>query len=220
MFNEKQLVTIINRKLEQQNIVYANEIRMGVGIPDIMILEELKDNHILIDDYYVLAIYNLIFNKKINHIEELLKYNYYSANKTKKIVKSLIDSGIIVVENSHISIKRKIPINNLQENISIEVKVKDWKNGLLQAQRYILFSDYSYLALYDKFIKNVKMNIIKDCSIGLISISSNEVKILIDAKKSNECDLYYKYISISNLMKQKNIQQNNRNRDSSINCVI
>ena len=84
-------------------------------------------------------------------------------------------------------------------NISIEVKLRDWKNGILQAKRYLRFSDYSYLAILEKYQRNIDMDELKNSGIGLIVVGDT-IKQVIKPKKSRQCDKYFKYISISSLI--------------------
>lgn len=93
-------------------------------------------------------------------------------------------------------------INNIKNvrlgiTVAVEAKISDWKNGLVQAQRYLLFSDYSYLALPEKNIKLVDLDLLKEVGIGLLSVKEGEVKEVFPAKKSRECDYYLKYMHTS-----------------------
>jgi len=101
-----------------------------------------------------------------------------------------------------IIINKRIDKESLGINISIEAKVKDWRMGLLQAQRYLSFSDYSYVALPENSIKNVDEKRFTNSGIGLLSISEDDIHEVIPAAKSRECDYLFKYISISSMLEK------------------
>jgi hypothetical protein len=62
--------------------------------------------------------------------------------------------------------------------VAIEVKIKDWKQGLYQAHRYNSFAEKSYLALYEKFTEGVDIDLFKQYNVGLISFNESGMKIL------------------------------------------
>lgn len=62
--------------------------------------------------------------------------------------------------------------------IAIEVKIKDWKQGLYQAWRYNSFAEKSYLAIYEKYTKNIDINLFKEYNVGLIVFNENKIKVL------------------------------------------
>ena len=80
------------------------------------------------------------------------------------------------------------------ELISIEAKLKDWKGGLIQANRYKKYSHYSYLAIAEPFIHRVDKSELKKSNIGLLSVSSKGIKILVKPRKKlpeNRTAYYY-----------------------------
>mgnify|MGYP001014821510 CR=1 FL=1 len=120
----------------------------------------------------------------------------------KSILNHLTEKRIILIEGSKIKITLPFDFNNIPKTTSIEVKINDWINGFYQAKRYLLFSDYSYLAIYESFIKNVDLKILSSEGIGLISIGNDTASVLLEAKKSKICHSIYKYIAFSSLTKE------------------
>lgn len=51
---ESELVGVMNKHLKNNGMLYANEIRMGIGIPDIMVGCHMSAEHKNIIDYYAL----------------------------------------------------------------------------------------------------------------------------------------------------------------------
>ncbi len=62
--------------------------------------------------------------------------------------------------------------------VAIEVKIKDWEQGLYQAWRYNTFAERSYLALYSEFAKNIKIELFKQYNVGLIVFDEDKIEIL------------------------------------------
>ena len=196
---EKDLVNILNDYIESKKIIYGNEIRMGIGIPDIMICSEMLKKDSLITDYYVLKMYDYIAEKKINNIEEITQKFLMSKKYISKYIYELKEKNILDIEENKIEILKNLDLQDIGINISIEVKLRDWKNGILQAKRYLRFSDYSYLAILEKYQRNIDMDELKNSGIGLIVVGDT-IKQVIKPKKSRQCDKYFKYISISSLI--------------------
>lgn len=204
---EKDLVNILNDYIESKKIIYGNEIRMGIGIPDIMICSEMLKKDSLITDYYALKIYDYINKKKVDNIEEITKKVSMSKKNICKYIYELKEKNILEFEKDKIEVLKELDLQDIGTNISIEVKLKDWKNGILQAKRYLRFSDYSYLAILEQYQKNIDLDELKNSGIGLIVVG-DKIKQVIKPKKSKQCDKYFKYISISSLLDKRNIDDN------------
>ena len=204
---EKDLVNILNDYIESKKIIYGNEIRMGIGIPDIMICSEMLKKESLITDYYALKIYDYINKKKVDNIEEITKKVSMSKKNICKYIYELKEKNILEFEKDKIEVLKDLDLQDIGTNISIEVKLKDWKNGILQAKRYLRFSDYSYLAILEQYQKNIDLDELKNSGIGLIVVG-DKIKQVIKPKKSKQCDKYFKYISISSLLNKRNIDDN------------
>ena len=204
---EKDLVNILNDYIESKKIIYGNEIRMGIGIPDIMICSEMLKKDSLITDYYALKIYDYINKKKVDNIEEITKKVSMSKKNICKYIYELKEKNILEFEKDKIEVLKKLDLQDIGTNISIEVKLKDWKNGILQAKRYLRFSDYAYLAILEQYQKNIDLHELKNSGIGLIVVG-DEIKQVIKPKKSKQCDKYFKYIFIFSLLDKRNIDDN------------
>ncbi len=68
--------------------------------------------------------------------------------------------------------------------IAIEVKVSNWKKALQQALACRLCAHESYIALSEKFVHRVQLDILKEYGIGLIAVKDNSIEIIQRAKKS------------------------------------
>jgi hypothetical protein len=57
--------------------------------------------------------------------------------------------------------------------IAVEAKLSKWQKALTQAALYKKFADYSFVALYKKYVRNVDLKTFKQHKIGLISIDDD-----------------------------------------------
>lgn len=194
---EAEVVNSMNDYLHNHGICYANEIRMGIGIPDISF--NLGGNRRIkcVDDYYLFSIWDYINVKKKVTLKEIGNQFLFSLEKVKKYVFQLAGMSLVAIKGEIVRVINSIKNARLGITIAVEAKISDWKNGLVQAQRYLLFSDYSYLALPEKNIKFVDINLLKKVGIGLLSIKDGDLEEVLIAKKSCECEYYLKYMHTS-----------------------
>lgn len=94
-------------------------------------------------------------NRKINFAREVGNNSFRA------------DICISLKRNTH-SRKSDIFLNSAITFIAIEVKIRDWRQGLYQAWRYNSFAEKSYLALYEPYSKNVKKSLFARYNVGLI----------------------------------------------------
>lgn len=194
---EAEVVSSMNGYLRNHGICYANEIRMGIGIPDISF--NLGGNRRIkyVDDYYLFSVWDYVNVKKKTTLKEIGNQFLFSLEKVKKYVFQLAEMSLVTIKNEVVRVINSIKNARLGVTIAVEAKISDWKNGLVQAQRYLLFSDYSYLALPEKNIKLVNVDLLKECGIGLLSIKNGALEEVLAAQRSCECEYYLKYMHTS-----------------------
>lgn len=107
--------------------------------------------------------------------------------------------SLVKIKNQFVKAIKNIFSTKLGTTISIEAKLKDWKGACLQAQRYLCFSDYAYVAMPDTYIKNADMNIFLQTGIGLLSVVGKKINEIIPAKKSDSCEFIQKYLITSKI---------------------
>lgn len=203
---EKELVNNINEYLLNNNYCYGNEIRMGNGIPDVMIGLSLNPSATYFDNYYHINILDNIINNDILSIDSLMDYINIPRNKVKQIINELYNLEMLECINNKLFVNQNIQLVEKGINISIEVKIKDWKNGLLQAQRYLKFSDYSYLAIKSDYVKNIDIAVAVKYGIGIISLMEDQLVEILKPRKSQKCDYIFKNMSLAQLKKSKHVQ--------------
>jgi len=198
---EADLVKNINCYLRQNGVLYANESRMGIGIPDITVNFGANRRMKPLNDYFLVSILAYIDEKKKVTFREIQDTFMLGTEKVKQYVFTLANLSLVKIKNTIIQILKNILSINLGTTISIEAKLKDWKGACLQAQRYLCFSDYSYVALPEETIKNVDANVFLDSGIGLLSVNGKKLLEVIPARKSS-CEAILKYICTSKVVEK------------------
>lgn len=192
-------------------IRYSKEIRMGIGVSDIVLNIGASKSIIPISDYYLLSFIECMCNKNRLSLNEFADLFPIEKQRFLGYINQLADGKVIIIKNNFIYANKKIFGLNLGKTISIEAKIKDWKSGILQAQRYLMFSDFSYLALPEEKIKNVELAQVEKNGIGLLSVKNNKIEEIVKPSRSNECDYKQKYIATSTIVKSNDNIINRRN---------
>ena len=207
IMRETELGEISTDYLERHRIRYSKEIRMGIGVPDISINIGASQSIPLISDYYLLSLAEYISEKGRTTLCELSEHFSFDKSKTQSYLNQLLQQNIIIQTNNVISKNRKIFGLNLGKTISIEAKIKDWKSGILQAERYLMFSDYSYLALPEEKTRNVNIEELAQGGIGLIAVKKNGLDEIVKPILSPECEYKQKYMITSSIIKSNNVKK-------------
>lgn len=211
---EKNLVYEINDYLESNGIRYSNELRMGIGIPDISL--NIGANYRLkpIEDYYAISILTFIEERQIVSFNDIKNEFLITIERVKQYVLELVNLSLVIVKKNLVKVLKSIFSTKLGTVISIEAKLKDWKGACLQAQRYLNFSDYAYVAMPANYIKNVDKDLFVRHGIGLLSVSGKIIEEVIPARKSNQCQFIQKYLITSKIIerytnvKKKHLRKN------------
>ncbi len=72
--------------------------------------------------------------------------------------------------------------NRTVKFLAIEVKIRDWENGLYQAWRYNNFAEKSFLAIYKPFAERVNLEEFANNNVGLIIFDENSFDVVIRPK--------------------------------------
>ena len=211
---ETELVANIISFLNKYQIRNTREIRMGIGIPDIVINIGASKSMSQIFDYYILLLIEYINQRGKVTLNEVIEYLSFDRDKCQKYINILVEDKFIFEKNKMLYSNRNIMGYNLGKIISIEAKIGNWKKGVLQAQRYLMFSDYSYLALPEKNIHNVDKDILVKIGIGLLSVNERGIEEVVAPNMSHKCDFKQKYIATSAIL--KNAQDINKRKNDGI----
>jgi hypothetical protein len=198
---EIQIVNNINQYLKNNGIPFSNETRMGIGIPDISCNIGTPYHLTLIDDYFLLSILEFVNKKHFTSLHEIKNEFLMTIKKVKHYVIELANMSFVKLKNDIVEAIINIFSTKLGTVISIEAKIRDWKNAYLQAQRYLCFSDYSYIAMPSIYIKNIEKDSFIKSGIGIISVEDGKVEEVLPARKSDLCEFTLKYLITSKIMK-------------------
>jgi len=98
-------------------------------------------------------------------------------------------------------------LKNRYDLVAIEVKIKDWQQGLYQAYRYKSFAEKSYLAIYEKYCIGIDISLFKKNNVGLISFNENEIKVLNQPKVNKFIKESHSYELRQTLFKQLSLSE-------------
>lgn len=217
---ESELVDQIEKYLNKYHIRYAKEIRMGIGVPDVSINIGASKSMVIISDYYLLLLIEYLIDNKSATINEIAGYFSFDKTKAMGYINQLQNEKIISQCGDRVRVRRKIFGKNLGKTISIEAKLKDWRSGILQAERYLMFSDYSYLALPKDKIKNVDLDYLKKTGIGLLSIDAISIEEIIQPILSKECEYKQKYMITSSILRSSSYMIKRKSDDVFSNLIL
>lgn len=188
---EKEMKKGIIRFLQNEHKCnyIADEVNSGYGIADFVGIANKSNEKTFqfnnrVDIYFLQAM-------KINHpvhIEEIERNTYYSRKYLANVVlKNYINQGLLIKKDNSFYVRISKFDTDEFKLIAVEVKLSKWKEAFNQATYYKKFADYSLVALYEKYIKNVNLQLFRDNNIGLITVDNNlEFDILRKPKINRE----------------------------------
>jgi hypothetical protein len=119
--------------------------------------------------------------KVTNLSASFLKYKILRQLKKDKYIKE-VDGKFYYKINGWLPLAKEI--------VAIEAKLKDWKRGFYQANRYKAFADRVYLAVPSTVIHLVDQQLLIKHNVGLISldIKTNIRKTILEAENQTPLD--------------------------------
>lgn len=190
---------------------FVEEFSTGLGIADIVFTtKEVDFRDYMIDYesmYYIVNYFNAL-HSTINTTDIV---------STQRLKRSKFDNVVRLLKdlNCLIDIKgEQFKINQLYNPClydlnSIEAKLGDWKKGFFQAMRYKQYSHKSFLAVSHEFTHRVDKNLLIDNNIGLISVYSTKIEIIINPIKEepiNKTAFYYLSESFAAKLKSQEME--------------
>lgn len=192
---EKEMIPILNQYFMNKMgfPIVKNEINSGYGIADVVAAKKNKEhlnfvfNNIFEVDFLISMPY-----KNWIAFDSIIQHSQYSANYLKyHLLKQFVDAGLVCKKNNYYkrTKRMKMPKTTI---VAVEAKLCKWKDAFRQALRYRKYADYSYVAILEKSIKNVDIDLLNKNHIGVIYIDKNDkVKTFIKANIHNEKDTLY-----------------------------
>ncbi len=173
--NEYDLVARLATKLQPEfsTDVFVKEFTAGYGIADLVFARSFYTrenilNRKPISNYFALELYLSIPEQTPMTLMELSALVKVSPSTLRLVVNGLIHDKYLELSKQNTFIKAGYIESPVKKLVAIEAKLKDWKQGILQARRYKSFTDECYLAILARYDKNIDYSYLERFDIGLI----------------------------------------------------
>lgn len=204
-FDEKALVIKLDKILKREfgTDLAFHEFSTGYGIADLVFAPNFsfKKNfmdRIPLTSFNSLKILLTLEENKDYQLSDILElFPQFTLQEIKKVFKILVKNKYVIKISRGVYkkvISRDL-LNPIKKIIAIEVKLTDYRNGLIQARRYQYFADESYLAILKEAERNINFDEFHKHNIGLILFDSKSNSIEIKYPQSINYN-YAKEISI------------------------
>ena len=190
---EKDLVPFVEEYFTKQGYMVFKEQYIGFGRADLVAITLNNDEAKRRMEHHVPQIPIRTFLRMLRIIErngsiainDLARSMGYSKSYVRRII-SYVNPLYLINRNGVVSLLNGyVPYTN--EVIAIEVKKKDWRNGLVQADHYLIAAHKSYLAIPEKTYHKIPPEVIdwaQNNGIGIITIGTKgRIEEKIPAKK-------------------------------------
>lgn len=201
--NEKTFVKKLRNSFANEGFLTRKEVGVGYGVADLVIIRKDKFNirqcktrlklkqfsKLLREEYFKILSNLPEINSGHNYatIDYLIRNTQLSKSFLKyNILRTLERRGYIKKENNFFYFKINGWMPLAKEIIAIEAKMKDWRRGFIQANRYRVFADRVYLAVPNESAHLVDRKLLMKHHVGLIILDTktNTNKISIPSKKA------------------------------------
>lgn len=186
---EADLVQLLASGLQQSfnTDIAVQEFAGGYGIADLVFAKNFITGQNVINrkplnNYYALKSYLSLPKEQPFTLNDIVKAS--GGGKTiGSTVANILTSGNYIFKENKLFYKTDTSlINPIKKLVAIEVKLRDWKQGILQARRYKSYTDECYLAILSRYEKNVDKNYLNQFGIGLILFNEENGEIWIKEK--------------------------------------
>lgn len=215
---EAKFVKLLEKKFKEQGYLTKKEVGVGYGIADLVLFKldpkkcAIRSAHKQFTKLDSTEYFRILDQLPENKVDETIDINYLEnalkiSKKTLKYkyLRKLEDGGFIrLVEGKcYLKINGWMPM--AKEIIAIEAKLKDWKKGFFQANRYKSFAHKSYLALPMDRGRLVDMNLLKKYNVGLILFDVNTENLVFSNIKKEKPLNDHKFNLASEFVVEKRI---------------
>jgi hypothetical protein len=185
---EAQFVELLEQTYKNTNYLTKQEIPSKHGIADLVLVKINSSNRKLRQSHkQKTPLLNENYFKVLKHIPDRdtdlppvdLAYLEKVTDLPRSYIRSQVLShlkaeGYVVSEDGrYYKINGWVPIAD--EVIAIEAKLKDWRHGIIQANRYKSFANKVYLAVPPATAAKVDMDILRKFNIGLIEFDAEKM---------------------------------------------
>jgi hypothetical protein len=198
---ETAFVEKLKRSFIEKGFLARQEIGVGYGVADLVLIRKSKINarHValrqsyrqtspLLKEEYFRALSFIPDKPNKTSIETLVKRTHLSRSFLKySILRTLQKRGYIKSDGKSYYFKINGWVPLASELIAVEAKMRDWKRGLVQANRYKVFANRVYLAVPSSIQHLVDRQMLRKHRIGLISFDTkNNTKRILFPAESNK----------------------------------
>jgi len=214
---EKIFVDKLEEKFFSEGFLTTREVDVGYGIADLVLINKKnvykekvikrrkynQNKKLLHQKYFEILEYlpdlNLKINKKTIEVDNL--QNKISISKTYlkyHFLKYLEENNFIIKDKNNYYFKLNGWIPLAKNTIAIEAKLKSWKRGFFQANRYKAFAYKSYLAIPFEISHLVDKDLFKKHNIGLIlfNVFNNKKEIMLEPRNQKPTNIYMANMAI------------------------
>ncbi len=186
---EKDMIPVLREHLSQiyNTEHFLEEFSSGMGIADLVFTTKDFVRRNTLGDFESMFYLVNYFNGKnrIITVTDTVSKNKLKKEKFLSLIRYLKDLNYIVeYDEGRIVIKQNYK-PCLWDLFSVEAKLEDWRKGFYQALRYKHYSNKSFLAISHKYYHRVDKVLLRRNNIGLISVSPNNIDIVINPRKAD-----------------------------------
>jgi hypothetical protein len=173
--DEYDLVARLATKLQPEfnTDVFVKEFTAGYGIADLVFARSFytKENVLNrkpISNYFALELYLSIPEYTPLTFSDLSSLVRVSPSTLRLVVNELVHDNYLEMVGGNTYIKAGYIESPVKKLVAIEAKLRDWRQGIIQARRYRSFTDECYLAILARYDKNIDYSYLERFDIGLI----------------------------------------------------
>lgn len=188
---ETQLVSLLASGLKENfnTDIAVQEFSGGYGIADLVFAKNFFSNQNTLDrtplnNYYALKSYLALPQESPFTLNDIIRTSG-GGRTIGGNVANILTMGEYILKDGRFYHKTSIALDNpIKKLVAIEVKLRDWKQGILQARRYKSYTDECYLAILSKYAKNIDNDYLSRFGIGLILFNEKNGEIWVKRKPS------------------------------------
>lgn len=206
LFNDQGLQTTVFREPVAE-----------VGIPDVLLVLWNKGDEAwhplrssLTRDDIKIVHFISTFGRKGTQQDNVVKLLGFSERTVSKTVNKLIESGLAHLSSHRIVLKNSAFF--IRKIISVEAKVHDWRNAIMQAERNQNFSSHSYVLLPEEKINSSLLDG-WNFSTGLLTYSKGKPIVKRRAQKNRIPGSYFSWM-LNEYLGRQFIAVNNSDTDA------
>ena len=190
---EKDFVRLLSTLFQNEGFLLKKELGVGYGVADLVLIRKSKFNvkkcairkdygqfkRLLRDEYFRIfdSLPDENSRRKPVSLDFLINETRFSKSFLKyNLLRTLEKNKYIKREKDNLYYKTNGWMPLTDEIVAIEAKMRDWKRGFIQANRYKVFADKVFLAIPDKISHLPDKKLLKQHNIGLIILNPEKRK--------------------------------------------